>query len=122
MLKMEYLQEKSQMNDYLQLGSQLSTEQKSENDAKIQELKHRLESKKEQVRQVSENFKNIHETLTSIKSSFDNERKGSQLKLNELKSQDEDTNLSMLFLSESKHARTKLHQNTRKVHQKESSK
>ena len=97
MLKEEYLQEKSKLNGYLQLGAELSTEQKSENEAMIMELKHRLEKKKEHVRKVSEGFVNMHKALATIKSSFAQEKEGSEQTLEELNSQDDDTKLSMLF-------------------------
>ena len=70
MLKDEYLQEKSKMNGYLQLGAELSTEQKSENESKIMELKHRLEGKKEEIRKISDGFMDMHNALTTIKTNF----------------------------------------------------
>lgn len=105
-LKKEYLQEKSQMSSLVQLQGQLSTHQESED--KISQLKTELAQKKAQVHEVVDNFINMHTTLTNIKSSFEQEVKGSKIKLAQLENQNEDTQLSMLFAKQSQEIRNKL--------------
>jgi len=99
------------MSNYVQLGTSLTTSQLSESDAKMSELNFKIAQKKAQVERVSHNFEKMNEDLHSIKSQFDQARKGSEMQLHQLKQESQesqDTKLAKLFEKESISLRNKL--------------
>lgn len=74
----------------------------SETGAKINELKQSIAKKKDQVREVVQNFSQIHSELKSIKQTFEKERQSQSPLLAELKEESEDTRLSHMFAQQSR--------------------
>jgi hypothetical protein len=96
-LKQEYLQEQSNLQGYLQLSNMTIGSELSEHDAKVHELQSQVALKKQQVKEVVDNFLQIHTQLLQLKSSFDEARHGSEIKLSQLKSEQEDSQLVAMF-------------------------
>ena len=77
-LKAEYIQEQSNLNNYLQLG------ESSDTDAKVTELKARLNEKRHEVMEMVVEFQKMHNDLRSIKSDFTHDKVKSQQELVQL--------------------------------------
>lgn len=68
-LKSEYIQEQTQMNNYLQLtatGTSVEGEESLMNE-KISTLREKMNKKKEQVLEIVQNFRKMNSDLTDIK-------------------------------------------------------
>ena len=74
-LKTEYIQEQSNMNNYLQLT------ESSDTDAKVTEIKMRLNEKRHEVQEMVVEFQKMHNDLRSIKSNFASDKQVSQEEL-----------------------------------------
>ena len=91
-LKAEYIQEQSNLNNYIQLG------ESSDTDAKVTELKAQLNEKRHEVMNMVVEFQKMHNDLRSIKSEFAHDKIKSQQELVQLKDEAEETELSELFV------------------------
>lgn len=94
-LKTEYIQEQSNMNNYLQLSESADT------DAKVTEIKMRLNEKRHEVQEMVVEFQKMHNDLRSIKSNFASDKKVSQEELLQMRDEAEETQLSNLFVKQS---------------------
>lgn len=95
-LKQEYIQESTQLNNYLQLQATGMEGEKS----KITDLKNKMAKKKIQVLEIVQNFRKMNSDLSNIKDEF-KVGNNQEMELSMLKSQEDDTELSKVFVQES---------------------